>query len=581
MKLISFRVKNYKSIKDSGECYLEKNITIFAGKNGSGKSNILEALNKFSTCEFDFEEDNYNYEDKCPIIQNKYHLSEEELKEIQDKFNIDVDNEIIITLDTNDNENFLYEIDWKTDFVKIQNNNKKTIEKIIKETGDSKLIIANCYEDVLENYEENIKTTVKKVLETSGFIDIKILMDDVDDYIIKKIPQFVYQKTIENELKSIITKESIKTNDFHKDISKLLEFNDSDFDEKGDKSKRTRRSNILSQTLTGNFGEFYTQDRIELKFTLDGNSITMDVIEPEKASKYENKIENKSDGLRWFIAFYVKLKVTKSTDVIILLDEPGMYLHAKACDEMLKIFADISNESQILLATHNPYLIKADNIGAVRLVLNDEENSTTIENKPHRYQQDRNMDALTPILTSIGYELTMSIHVGDQKNNLITEGISDYYFLHGMANLLNKEIGYLIIPSSSADKINYIASILIGWGLNTIALLDTDTKGKKKEEELKPLVDKCVYISSELNLSIEDLFTKEDYCLKILELDEVRETTNSRTKKDLKIDEVLKSKQFCEKAKNQEIDLSEISKTNFKKLLENLEQEFNSINKII
>ena len=36
-------------------------------------------------------------------------------------------------------------------------------------------------------------------------------------------------------------------------------------------------------------------------------------------------------------AFYAKLNVTKSKNVIILLDEPGMYLHAKACTEMLKI----------------------------------------------------------------------------------------------------------------------------------------------------------------------------------------------------------------------------------------------------
>ena len=208
----------------------------------------------------------------------------------------------------------------------------------------------------------------------------------------------------------------------------------------------------------------------------------MDVLEPEKASRYENKIENKSDGLRWFIAFYTKLNVTKSKNVIILLDEPGMYLHAKACGEMLKIFGEISKESQIMIATHNPYLIDAKKIGSVRLVLNENDESTIIENKPHRYRQDSNMDALTPILTSIGYELTMSIHVGDQKNNLITEGISDYYFLQGMAKALEIDLEYLIIPSSSADKINYIASIVVGWGLNTIALLDSDKKGKDKEK---------------------------------------------------------------------------------------------------
>ncbi|MBU4245414.1 MAG: ATP-binding protein [Nanoarchaeota archaeon] len=49
MKLKSFRIKNYKSIKDSRECYLSNAITVLAGKNESGKTSILEALEDFST----------------------------------------------------------------------------------------------------------------------------------------------------------------------------------------------------------------------------------------------------------------------------------------------------------------------------------------------------------------------------------------------------------------------------------------------------------------------------------------------------------------------------------------------------
>lgn len=49
MKLKHFRIKNIKSIIDSGTCHLtEDNITIFAGQNESGKSAVLEALKYFS-----------------------------------------------------------------------------------------------------------------------------------------------------------------------------------------------------------------------------------------------------------------------------------------------------------------------------------------------------------------------------------------------------------------------------------------------------------------------------------------------------------------------------------------------------
>ncbi|MBI3600717.1 MAG: AAA family ATPase [Nitrospinae bacterium] len=46
-KLIKFRIKNYKSIKDSGWCWLASDLTILAGKNESGKTAILEALRDF------------------------------------------------------------------------------------------------------------------------------------------------------------------------------------------------------------------------------------------------------------------------------------------------------------------------------------------------------------------------------------------------------------------------------------------------------------------------------------------------------------------------------------------------------
>ena len=50
MKIKSFRIKNYRSIEDSGICYLSgDNVTILAGKNESGKTSILEALEDFDT----------------------------------------------------------------------------------------------------------------------------------------------------------------------------------------------------------------------------------------------------------------------------------------------------------------------------------------------------------------------------------------------------------------------------------------------------------------------------------------------------------------------------------------------------
>ena len=49
MEIKSFRIKNFRSIKNSGICNLSgDNITIIAGMNESGKTAILEALEDFN-----------------------------------------------------------------------------------------------------------------------------------------------------------------------------------------------------------------------------------------------------------------------------------------------------------------------------------------------------------------------------------------------------------------------------------------------------------------------------------------------------------------------------------------------------
>lgn len=570
MKLFSFRIYNYKSIEDSKECYVANKITIFAGKNGSGKSNVMQALHKFSTKEFNFAEDNYNYGEDKPIISTTFILDSEEIKEIQKTYNVSIENKINVVLDTNKDEK-VYSINAKVNIEKFLEHNKKIldgVEKIIGKPIDNKenINIEDIFGILKEELSEEEANKYIENIKEKKYINIVDLEKAITDHIFKKIPTFIYQKTIETELTSILSIDSVKNNDFHKDLYKLMDLTEKDFDQQVDLSSRGRRTTQLSTKLTGDFGSFYSQDKIDLMLSLDTDKVLLQVTEPGKASFIENKIENKSDGLRWFIAFYTKLTVTKSENIIILLDEPGMYLHAKACSEMTEIFEEISKESQILMATHNPYLIKADSIGNVRLVLNDCENSTIIENKPHKYQQDKNMDALTPILTSIGYSLTMSIHVGDQNKNIITEGISDYYLIIAMAKILRENVDYLIIPSSSADKINYIASILIGWGLKVGVILDTDKKGKEKQKELEYITDFCIPISDFDNNSIEDIFSKKDYTENVLGETTVYSCANSKIKKEIKIDEVQKAKEFYDKVSSKKIKLEQETIDNFKSL---------------
>ena len=64
------------------------------------------------------------------------------------------------------------------------------------------------------------------------------------------------------------------------------------------------------------------------------------------------------------------------------------------------------------------------------------------------------------------------------KINIVTEGMSDYIYLHMMAKVLNIDIDkYTIIPAVGASNCINICSILHGWGCKYIAVFDYDKAG--------------------------------------------------------------------------------------------------------
>ncbi len=71
-------------------------------------------------------------------------------------------------------------------------------------------------------------------------------------------------------------------------------------------------------------------------------------------------LENRSRGFNWFFSFWVWFKAiqrTGKTPYILLLDEPGLNLHAAAQQDLLHLMQDLSKEYQTLFTTHSTYLL--------------------------------------------------------------------------------------------------------------------------------------------------------------------------------------------------------------------------------
>ena len=95
--------------------------------------------------------------------------------------------------------------------------------------------------------------------------------------------------------------------------------------------------------------------------------------------------------------------------------------------------------------------------------------------------------ALLPLQEALGYDLAQSLF--GQKRNLVLEGLTDYWYIENIAQLLrdagivslNEKIA--LVPASSAGKVVYFATILHSNHLKVAALLDSDSAGDQAAQQ--------------------------------------------------------------------------------------------------
>ena len=249
----------------------------------------------------------------------------------------------------------------------------------------------------------------------------------------------------------------------------------------------------------------------------------------------------------------------------------------------MRLINRLANQGdQILYATHSPYLIQIDSLNRIKLVLNEETEGTKIESiTASRIDTAYKQDALQPIVKAIGFGVSEFSSLN--KKNVILEGVSDFYYFSAMKKLLNKTGDYTLIPGVGLRKINSLISLMVGYGVSWIAIIDDDPKkgGKdteKKFDEIKDFVfdgdeDKTKEKVCVLNgiVGVENMFTYND--LKLVGLQVNR--SNDMVKVVGQNRKVLFSKLFFEKVNNGEItkdQLSDQAKSNFKKAFDFIKQ---------
>ncbi|KGP73715.1 AAA family ATPase [Pontibacillus yanchengensis] len=599
MKIVGFNINNYKSL-GSKENYLsvEPKVTALIGKNESGKSNILEAVGNLSfeklISSSYFNNTNRGASgDVSIIVHLKYYQSElNEFKVSQSNTSISFLDNTIIKIEGGLSD-LLKEDELLMGAIKdVLGMNIKSVwgneSNRIKSVQDYLKGLKDIASHVYINHSvklSNLKKWITK--DYTGKEDLIKKLEIIDNCLTKYyslLPSMYYREQYP-QLGASYKYDDIK--DILKDPNHIFyrfliaagiteEEVVQAFEDPKDGNRKTVRNRIarkIQNNIEVEFNEFYNQEKIEFQIEFENRVFKIYILTDDKAMN----LSERSNGLRWFISIFVDVlsREYKNSSLVYLLDEPGVYLHVNAQKQLLELFSRLAErDNQVIYTTHSPFMIDSKDITNVRAVEKVEEGNTKIFKSAYdqNLSNDSKMETLSPLVQAIGADLKFNIGPSS-KNNIITEGITDYMYMNAMINYLAIDSAPNIIPSAGVSNINRIVSILIGWGCEFNILLDYDKAGYNEYDVLvnkldETLEDKILFVSCNEEAIKEKMVSNPMTIESLIFKDDSKKLStpydgSSASKK-------LAAKEFHDKVVNKEIELKVETVRNFQVLFEAL-----------
>ena len=244
----------------------------------------------------------------------------------------------------------------------------------------------------------------------------------------------------------------------------------------------------------------------------------------------DTDFDERSSGFVWFFSFLIwfnSLRDTYKKNLIILLDEPGLSLHAKAQHDLLRYMNEkLRPEYQVIYTTHSPFMINPDDILAARTVEDVVQKSSTsndeilLGTKVSDKVLSTDADTISPLQRALDYELTQTLFVG--RHVLLVEGSSDLLYLKWLSRQLEKvgkqglDYRWTMSIIGGVDRIPGFISLFRGNNLHVAALVDMQ-HGKKQviENAQKALEENHLLTAdkyaTQKEADIEDILGREFY----------------------------------------------------------------------
>ena len=444
------------------------------------------------------------------------------------------------------------------------------ISKFQKEYDIQLLALEFVFEGIA--FDNAVKAAQKEIEARNKFYSSKELAEEV----FKFLPDFELFEDFSSLLPNRIDLEDIirsnKRAEGYKAAINFLTITGLEYSFFQQPSSRILKQKIenLNGELTLNFQDFWRQNvgkknKIKINFELSHYDHT----NPEKSGKpfiefwikdEQERLypKQRSRGVRWFLSFFLELKATaidkSKQNKVLLIDEPGVSLHARAQEDVLEVFDDIKEQIQIIYTTHSPHLIDVNKLYRIlavqRAVEYDMQSETLVYSA--RSLKSATADTLSPIYSTMGARLSQQ-EIIKSFNNVVVKDLATYYFLKAIVALTEFEKECYFLPASGAESIPMMVNILIGWGLEYINLNFGNSEELTVHETLmKEHFDNKVDLAKQQMLLLdeyqdaEDLFSTIDFKKYVVKVREGITVRNSDYLKDNNYSRALLASNFLQ-----------------------------------
>lgn len=561
MRLKNARVTNYKSVEDSEDFDVD-DLTCLVGKNESGKTAILEALYKLQPIYNDdkskFSDTDYprrrwsEYKDRADddpdvVVHTTWELSDDQVEAIEGVVGKGVLREPTVQIHRRYRQ--------KNTTWQFPVSEKKALEILLKDSGlsetDKKGLAKFSTVKLLRRHLLNLEDPSSKLAAFRDVVEDQFHEQGLQKTLINlpgmNLPTFILFRDYD-QLPGRVSLTQLK----QRQENDELEMEDQIFlalldlvDATPDEIEQAESSEHLIaelEAVSNRLGEeifrYWSQNRhLEVNF-LFGAAHSSDPPPFNSGYVFQTRIRNqrhrvtvnfdeRSTGFIWFFSFLVwfsQVKKNYGSNIVILLDEPGLSLHATAQADLLRYIKErLLPLGQVIYSTHSPFMVDTGDLLSVRTVEDGlDEDGNVLGTKVGDKVLSTDAETVFPLQAALGYDITQSLFIGE--HTLLVEGPSDLLYLRwaslfavggGHAGL---DLRWTITPCGGIDKIGSFLALFTGNDLNIAVLTDfghgdkTKVRGLRESELLKSgrVLSADLYLENDTG-DIEDLFGHEFY----------------------------------------------------------------------